>query len=455
MTTDVIAAIVTGLVPGGVGIIRISGPEAVETADRVVEIKGRRLAEAEPRHMYLGFVKDGDERLDEALIVVMKAPHSYTAEDTVELQCHGGPLVLKRVLEAVIRAGARLAEPGEYSKRAFLNGRMDLSEAEAVMDLIRAENDFARETALAQLKGSVSARIRVLRARILEETAFIEAALDDPEHISLDGYPEELRPKLEEMIREVAELLSGSENGRRLAEGVRTAILGRPNVSKSSLLNALLGEERAIVTPIAGTTRDTIEETLRLGDVVLQLSDTAGLRETGDEIERIGVERAEKKAEESELILYVLDGSEPLSDKDREAIAKLKGKQSLILINKSDLSQVLDPLKVEEETGIETLRISAKENSGLDAIRETVEKRFLFHEIRQQPLVVTNVRHQMLLREAEEALLRVQESLEQGMPEDFFTVDFVEAYKSLGLILGEEADEDLINEIFGKFCLGK
>ena len=453
--TDVIAAIVTGLVPGGVGIVRISGPGAVEVGDRVTEIRGRRLAEAEPRHMYLGLVKDGDERLDEALIVVMKAPHSYTAEDTVELQCHGGPLVLKRVLEAVIRAGARLAEPGEYSKRAFLNGRMDLSEAEAVMDLIKAENDFARETALAQLKGSVSGRIRSLRARILEETAFIEAALDDPEHISLDGYPEMLLPRLDAMIRETQELLSGSENGRRLAEGVRTAILGRPNVGKSSLLNALLGEERAIVTPIAGTTRDTIEETLRLGDVVLQLADTAGLREAGDEIEKIGVERAEKKAQESELILYVLDGSEPLTDRDREALSGLAGRQCLILINKSDLTQVLDPAEVERETGIETLRISAKEGEGLDAIREAVEKRFLFAEIRQRPLVVTSVRHQALLKEAEEALLRVRESLELGVPEDFFTVDFVEAYKSLGLILGEEADEDLINEIFGKFCLGK
>ena len=455
MQTDVIAAIATGLIPGGVGIVRISGSGAIETADRMVKLKGRHLTEAEPRHMYLGLVKDGEETLDEALIVVMKAPHSYTAEDTVELQCHGGPLVLKRVLEAAIHAGARLAEPGEYSKRAFLNGRMDLSEAEAVMDLIRAENDFARETAFAQLKGSISDRIRGLRMQILEETAFIEAALDDPEHISLEGFPDALRPKLEHMIREVGNLLSGSENGRRLAEGIKTAILGRPNVGKSSLLNALLGEERAIVTPIAGTTRDTIEETLRLGDIVLQLADTAGLRETGDEIERIGVERAEQKARESELILYVLDGSEPLSEKDREAFATLKDKQCLILINKSDLNQQLDPEAVEKESGIKALRISAKEKQGLEAIREEIESRFFFGEIRQQPLVVTNVRHQALLKEAEASLRRVQESLDLGLPEDFFTVDLVDAYKSLGLILGEEADEDLINEIFGKFCLGK
>lgn len=455
MQTDVIAAIVTGLVPGGVGIVRISGTGAIEIADRITQLKGRRLTEAEPRHMYLGLVRDGEEKLDEALIAVMKAPHSYTGEDTVELQCHGGPLLLKRVLEAAIRAGARLAEPGEYSKRAFLNGRMDLSEAEAVMDLIRAENDFARETALAQLKGSVSGRIRSLRTRILRETAFIEAALDDPEHISLDGYPDRLRPQLKEMLREVEELLSGSENGRRLAEGIKTTILGRPNVGKSSLLNALLGEERAIVTPIAGTTRDTIEETLRMGDIILQLSDTAGLRETGDEIERIGVERAEQKARESELILYVLDGSEPLPEQDTEAFGRLKKKQSLILINKSDVAQVLDPLEVEALSGIRTLRISAKEGTGLDAVQKEIEERFLFNEIRQQPLVVTNVRHQSLLREAEESLLRVKESLEMGLPEDFFTVDFTDAYKSLGLILGEEADEDLINEIFGKFCLGK
>lgn len=455
MHSDVIAAIATGLIPGGIGIVRISGSSAVETAEKITEIKGLKLSEAAPRHLYYGFVRDGEKRLDEALIAVMRAPHSYTAEDTVELQCHGGPLVLKRVLAAAIKAGARLAEPGEFSKRAFLNGRLDLSEAEAVMDLIRAENDFARETALSQLGGSLSAVIRGLRGQILEETAFIEAALDDPEHISLDGYPERLQPKLQEMIGAVETLLSGSENGRRLADGIRTAILGRPNVGKSSLLNALLGEERAIVTPIAGTTRDTIEETLRLGDVVLHLADTAGLRETGDEIEKIGVERAEQKARESELVLYVLDGSEALDGTDREALAGLKDRQCLILINKSDLPQVLDPQEVERETGVETLRISAKTGEGLAELQEAVERRFLFGEIRQQPLVVTNLRHQALLRETLDALRRVQESLDLGMPEDFFSVDFMEAYRSLGLILGEEAEEDLINEIFGKFCLGK
>ena len=455
MQTDVIAAIVTGLVQSGVGIVRISGHGAVETAEKITEIRGRRLSEAEPRHMYLGFVRDGKERLDEALIVVMRAPHSYTAEDTVELQCHGGPLVLKRVLAAAIKAGARLAEPGEYTKRAFLNGRLDLSEAEAVMDLIRSENDFARETALAQLGGSVSAKVRALRAQILEETAYIEAALDDPEHISLEGYPERFAPKLAALTAEVEALLSASENGRQLAEGVKTVILGRPNVGKSSLLNTLLGEERAIVTSVPGTTRDTIEETLRLGDVVLHLADTAGLRETADEIEKIGVERAEKKARESELILYVLDGAEGLTADDREKLLRLPAERSLVLINKSDLAQVLDPDIVRTETKLETLRISAKTGEGLEALQEAIERRFLFKEIRQQPLVVTNLRHQELLAQALEALQRVGESLRAGLPEDFYTIDLNEAYRSLGLIIGEEAEEDLINEIFGKFCLGK
>ena len=455
MQTDVIAAIATGLSQSGVGIVRISGPGAVDIAEKVTEIRGKTLSALAPRHMALGFVKDGNERLDEALIVVMKAPHSYTGEDTVELQCHGGPLVLKRVLEAVLKAGARLAEPGEYTKRAFLNGRLDLSEAEAVMDLIRAETDFARETALSQLGGSVSERIRHLRAEILEETAFIEAALDDPEHISLDGYPETFAPKLAKITQEVQTLLSGSENGRRLAEGIDTVILGRPNVGKSSLLNALLGEERAIVTAIPGTTRDTIEETLRLGDVVLHLADTAGLRETADEIEKIGVALAEKKARESELILYVLDGSESLTKEDEDELGQLAGRQAIVLINKSDLEQVLDEKEVAKKTGMEVIRISARTGEGLERVKEAVERRFLFKEVRQQPLVITNVRHQALLREAEEALLRVKDSLEASLPEDFFTIDLNEAYRSLGLIIGEEAEEDLINEIFGKFCLGK
>ena len=455
--TETIAAIATALSPAGIGIIRISGEDALAVADRVFAAADgkKKLAGQKGYTVHYGHIVEDGEVIDEVLALVMRSPHSYTTENSVEFQCHGGLLVLRRILSAILRNGARMAEPGEFTKRAFLGGRIDLSQAEAVMDLINAKNDYARKSSVRQLSGSLSEKIKDLRSRIIYESAYIESALDDPEHISLEGFPDALRPKLEHMIREVGNLLSGSENGRRLAEGIKTAILGRPNVGKSSLLNALLGEERAIVTPIAGTTRDTIEETLRLGDIVLQLADTAGLRETGDEIERIGVERAEQKARESELILYVLDGSEPLSEKDREAFATLKDKQCLILINKSDLNQQLDPEAVEKESGIRTLRISAKEKQGLDAIREEIESRFFFGEIRQQPLVVTNVRHQALLKEAEASLRRVQESLDLGLPEDFFTVDLVDAYKSLGLILGEEADEDLINEIFGKFCLGK
>lgn len=455
MGNDVIAAIVTGLVPSGVGVVRISGEGAIELAEPLVRIKKTRLTEAETQRVYYGFIYDGELRLDEALIFVMRAPHSFTAEDTVEIQCHGGPHIMKRILEAAVKAGARLAEPGEFSKRAFLNGRVDLSEAEAIMDLISSDNEFARKAALGQLTGSLSRKIGELRARILEETAYIEAALDDPEHISLEGYTEGLIPKLETLLSETKELVKTSDDGRRVRDGIATAILGRPNVGKSSLLNALLGEERAIVTDVAGTTRDTIEETLRLGDVLLNLADTAGIRAAGDEVERIGIERAEKKARESDLILYVLDGLEDMTEEDERILGELAGKKCIILINKTDLGMKLVPAEVEEKTGIKTICISAKTGLGLKELQGEIEEMFLFNEIRQKPLVVTNLRHKVLLENAAESLERVLDSAKAGMPEDFFSIDLMDAYRSLGLILGEEADDDLVNEIFGKFCMGK
>lgn len=307
--SDTIAAISTALSNSGIGIIRISGGEAIAVADRIFRNGKKRLSEVPSHTVHYGVIHDGDLILDEVLVLVMRGPHSYTGEDTVEIDCHGGVLVMKRILETVIRYGAVPAEPGEFTKRAFLNGRMDLSQAEAVMDVICAKNEYARKSSICQLKGSVSRKVRELRGIVLYQMAYIESALDDPEHISLDGYGEELRKILNPVIDDVEQMIRTSDNGRIISEGIRTVILGKPNAGKSSLMNVLVGEDRAIVTDIAGTTRDMLEEQIRLGDVFLQLIDTAGIRETADVIEQIGVSRAKEAAEEADLIIYVVDGA--------------------------------------------------------------------------------------------------------------------------------------------------
>jgi len=455
MDHDIIAAISTGLVPGGIGIVRVSGPGAVELCAPLAELKGRSLKEAEPNHLYYGKIRRDEQLLDEGLITVLKGPKSYTAEDTVEFQCHGGPFVLKSVLEAVLARGARLAEPGEFTKRAFLNGRLDLSEAEAVMDLIRAENELARHTALAQLSGDFSRRIGGIRAEILEKTAYLEAALDDPEHYSLEGFGEALAPRLKALKGDIDSLLKDSDKGRVLTEGIRTAILGRPNVGKSSLLNAFLGFERAIVTGIPGTTRDTIEESCRVGELVLRLLDTAGIRESGDAVEALGIQRARRSAEEADLILLMLDGSAAPGPEDEALRALCRHKPALLLLNKADLGLAADPAALGQAWELPCFAISAKTGAGLEAVTAHIRESFCLEEIRQQPLLVTNLRHKALLEQAVQSLSLALESLELGAPEDLLTIDLMDAYRSLGLILGEEADEDLINEIFSKFCMGK
>lgn len=452
---DIIAAISTGLTAGGIGIVRVSGAGAAKLCAPLVQLRGLSLEEAVPNHLYYGKITEDGEVLDEALVVFLKAPHSYTAEDTVELQCHGGPLVLQRVLETVLSAGARLAEPGEFTKRAFLNGRLDLSEAEAVMDLISANTELARETAVKQLQGAHSEKIRAMRADILEKTAFIEAALDDPEHYSLDGYAEKIRPQLEALRDRIRTLLSSSDNGRVLAEGIRTAIVGRPNVGKSSLLNYLLGFERAIVTRIPGTTRDTIEESCRVGQLVLRLSDTAGIRESEDAVERIGIDRAREAVREADLVLLLRDGSADPEEEDEALVSLCEGKPALLLLNKADLGLKTAPEALAARIGLPCFGISARTGQGIDAVLEKIQEMFRLEEIRQQPLLVTNLRHKNLLAQAASSLDNALLTLENGAPEDFLTIDLMDAYRSLGLILGEEAGEDLIDEIFSKFCMGK
>lgn len=456
--TDTIAAAATAMGSAGIGIIRISGTDAFAVLEKVFRPKNEKkvMSEQHGYTVHYGMAVDGEQVLDEVLVMLMRGPHSYTAEDTAEIDCHGGRLVMQKILEAVLKNGARAAEPGEFTKRAFLNGRMDLSQAEAVMDLIQSKNEMALKSSLAQLKGNVRQEIEKLRAQILYEMAFVEAALDDPEHISLDGYSEELLEKMRGIAAEVERLLKSSESGRMLKEGIKTVILGKPNAGKSSLLNVLLGEERAIVTEIAGTTRDVLEEQLQLGEVSLQLLDTAGIRSTEDVVEQIGVERARKQAEDADLILYVADSSRVLDESDEEILNLLEGKKALVLLNKSDLDPVITPQIMRERTGHPVLVISAKEGAGIQELEEKIRSLFFRGEVDfNDEVLITNLRQKQALMDASKSLSMVIESIENGMPEDFFTIDLKDAYTSLGFIIGEEIGDDLANEIFGKFCMGK
>lgn len=386
----------------------------------------------------------------------MRGPHSYTAEDTVEIDCHGGVLVMKKILETVIKYGARMAEPGEFTKRAFLNGRIDLSQAEAVIDVINSKNKYALKSSVSQLSGSMSKKVKELREKLLFEIAFIESALDDPEHISLDGYPEKLKVTVNDMQEEVNRAISTFDSGRVLSEGIRTVILGKPNAGKSSLMNVLVGEERAIVTDIAGTTRDTLEENIRLHGISLNIVDTAGIRETEDVVEKIGVDKARANADDADLLIYVVDGSCPLDENDYQIMNLIEGRKSIVLLNKTDLEMVLTPEEIKEKTGKEVVAVSAKEQRGIDLLEEKIKELFLSGEIDfNDEVMITNVRHKTAMSEALKSLSLVKQSIEDQMPEDFYSIDLMNAYEQLGTIIGESLEDDLVNEIFNKFCMGK
>ena len=460
MEQDTIAAISTAVSNSGIGIIRISGKDAVAVADRVYRSRGgkKRLADQPTHTIHYGYIVDQGETVDEVLVMLMRGPKSFTAEDTVEVNCHGGVYAMKRVLDVVLKNGARPAEPGEFTKRAFLNGRIDLSQAESVMDVIQAKNEYALKSSLQQLKGEVRTAIEELRSRILYQTELIETALDDPEHISLDGYPGRLSEEVHQLQKTLSELIASSENGRILKEGIRTVILGKPNAGKSSLLNALVGEERAIVTDIAGTTRDALEETIAFQGITLNLIDTAGIRETEDVVEKIGVGRAIEKAGEADLILCVFDAARPLDENDREILKVIEGKQAILLLNKTDLAVTLQETKLQELTGgrYPVVSVSAKEQTGLYKLTEQIHNLFYQGEISvQDELYITNARQKHALLDAAEGLQRVQESISLGMPEDFYSIDLLAAYEALGTITGETVGEDLVNEIFSRFCMGK
>ena len=463
MKTDTIAAISTAMTNSGIGIIRISGDEAISIANKIVVFKNnhKKLVDVKSHTINYGFIYDGNDFIDEVMVSVMKAPNTYTKEDVVEINCHGGIVVMNTILEVVLKNGARLAEPGEFTKRAFLNGRIDLTKAEAVMDVINSKNVYAMKSSAKQLKGEVYNIIKKLRDDIIYEIAFIESALDDPEHISLEGYPEKLSSKTDDLLSIIDKLIKKYDNGKVIKDGINTVIVGKPNVGKSSLLNLLAGEDKAIVTDIAGTTRDVLEERVKMNDILLNIIDTAGIRNTEDIVEKIGVDKAKKYANDADLIIFVVDSSIPLEQSDKEIIELIKDKKVIVLLNKSDLDVVVteDTIKdlwLNEENSISIIKTSTKENLGMDVLEKTVKEMFFKGDISfNDEIFITSLRHKEALSDAYKSLSMVKRSLEDDMPEDFYSIDLMSAYTSLGFIIGEEVGEDLVNEIFAKFCMGK
>lgn len=457
MRTDTIAAIATAMTSSGIGIIRISGEESVLITDRIFRMKnGKKFSEMPTHTIHYGYIYDEEEKIDEVMVLLMKGPKSYTREDTVEIDCHGGVYVMKRILETVIKNGARPAEPGEFTKRAFLNGRIDLSQAESVIDVIHAKNEFALKSSMKQLSGTVSREVKAIRASILHEIAYIESALDDPEHISLEGYSGIIEKVVIEIKEKLKRLIRNSDNGRILKEGISTVIVGKPNAGKSSLLNTLVGDERAIVTDIAGTTRDVLEEQINLNGIVLNIIDTAGIRETEDIVEKIGVDKARKYMAEADLVIYVVDSSTRLDENDYQIMELLRERKAVILMNKSDLEPLTTTEDIRKHVNHKVISISAKEQTGLDEFEEIMKAMFFSGEVTfNDEVYITNIRHKAAFQEALYSLKLVIKSVRDGMPEDFYSIDLMNAYEELGKIIGESVEDDLVDEIFSKFCMGK
>jgi len=458
MNTDTIAAIATGVGSGGISIIRISGDNALTVIDKIYRSKsGNKLLSKQKSHtIHYGFIVDGNETVDEVMVTVMRAPSTYTREDVVEINCHGGIVVTKKILDIVLKHGARLAEPGEFTKRAFLNGRIDLSQAEAVCDIINAKNEMALKNSLNQLKGREFEIIKDLRDGILRDVAYIEAALDDPENFSLEGFSERLLSNIDNYCKKIEKLIADSRNGKLIKEGIKTVILGKPNVGKSSLLNILVKEDRAIVTDIAGTTRDTLEETVQLNEITLNIIDTAGIRKTEDVVEKIGVEKAIRIAGEADLIIYVIDSTTPLDENDEAIFSLIKDKKAILLLNKSDLPPRIDIDEIKEKTDHPVVITSLVNYTGLDELEQLIKEMFFKGEFKiNEDILITNDRHIEAFRKALEALNMVKESIINQMPEDFYSIDLMTAYEVLGKIIGENVEEDLINLIFSEFCMGK
>ena len=464
MKSDTIAAIATGMSNAGISIVRISGDEAFSIIDKIYQSKGRekKLSEQKSHTVHYGYIFDGEQMIDEVLVIIMKGPKSYTKEDVVEINCHGGMMVTRKVLETAVKYGARVAEPGEFTKRAFLNGRIDLSQAEAVIDVIQSKNHYALQSSIDQLKGSVQKKIVEIRENILRDVAFIEAALDDPEHIDIDGFDNTLLSNVESNLKKLDKLYQSSEHGRLMKEGINTVIIGKPNAGKSSLLNGMLKEDRAIVTDIEGTTRDTLEETIVFDGILLNIMDTAGIRQTKDVVEQIGVERARNEAEQADLILYVVDSAKALDENDDTVMEFIKDRKAIILRNKIDLKEMVSKediilaMKKYSDKESPIVDISAKLQKGMQELENMIKNMFYEGEISfNDEVYITNVRHKAAIKEGIDSLEQVRESIHNGMPEDFYSIDLMNAYAALGRIIGEEVDDDLVEEIFSKFCMGK
>lgn len=456
--SDTIAAIATGMGNSGIGIIRISGDDAISLADKIFQPKNKnkRLSTMDSYTAAYGFITYEDEIYDESIALIMRAPATYTAEDVVEFDCHGGISVLKRIFDLIVKLGARPAEPGEFTKRAFLNGRIDMSQAESVMDLIHSKNDMAVKSSLKQLTGGLHNIITDAREKLLYNIAYIESALDDPENYSLDGFSDKLDNTVDNLLITVDNLLKSCDNGRIIREGIKTVIVGRPNAGKSSILNMLLGEDRAIVTDIEGTTRDTLEELVNIDGIMLNIVDTAGIRDTSDVVERIGVDKALDNINDADLILFIIDGSTPLNENDFLIMDKIKGKKSITIINKNDKQIIVDKMLITSKIDTEIIELSAKNKTGLSTLHDLLKDIFFNNDINyNDEIYITNERHKKLLYDARESFLKVKESIEMGMGEDFFTIDLMSAYASLGKIIGEELEDDLVNKIFAEFCMGK
>ncbi len=461
--SDTIAAIATGMNQGGIGIIRVSGEHAIKIVDSIFvpKKKGKEVHHLKSYTAAYGNIVDKnyekeEQIIDEVIVLVMKAPSTYTREDVVEIDCHGGIQVMKQILDLLIKNGARLAEPGEFTKRAFLNGRIDLSQAESVMDLISAKSNLAAKTAVSQLKGSLRKKIEKMRDELIHNIAYIESALDDPEHYSLDDFGDTLDEILAEKEKEICHLIETADNGKFMREGIQTVILGKPNAGKSSVLNVLAGKERAIVTDIAGTTRDTLEEFISINGIPLNIVDTAGIRDTEDIVERIGVDKSFEAMQKADLILYIVDASVPLDKNDYDIMEHIQDKQVIILQNKSDLENVVIKEDILSHIDKKIIDISAKEQTGFEVFYQELNDMFFHGSLSyNDEIYITNMRHKEALEKALSSIKMVRKSIADSMPEDFYSIDLMAAYERLGYIIGESVEDDLVDTIFREFCMGK